>query len=463
MWERTISLPILLTALSMPLGVAMGGGSNQLALDNFGDANGLVTRMVSAPGDDTRLFVATREGRVQVLNWKTAEFNEEPFIDLSNITNSMNGEAGLSGMIFHPDYQENGRFFLYVTLFEGEVNADNVLFECARDGDDHDLAEEDVTRILKIEKPTPYHNGGWMEFDAGGNLLISTGDGGGGNGGGPRAQNITDGRLLGKLLRIDIDGDDFPSDPVRNYAIPSDNPFVGTDGDDEIWVFGLRNPWSGSRDPQTGDIFLGDVGRVTIEELDVIVGGGAGGENYGWRCMEGSMCTGFNVCTCNAPGLELPLWEYEHNDDPGRCAIIGAEVYRGCAMPFFDGHVLTSDLCTNEVWSLEWSPAEGLTDVVDRTDEISKGSGFSMPTPTTMGHDARGELWIGCYTGDILKVVPQDMIIKESDFNCDGMVNVVDLLRVLSGWGSCNGCREDIDGDHQVTVTELLQVISDWG
>ena len=457
------SITMFLVSMAACAGHAFSGQDQSLAIDQFADADGLVTRVISAPGDDTRLFIATRDGRVQILNWKTGEFNDDPFLDLSGIVNSGAGEAGFNGMVFHPDYQDNGRFFVFISVFEGDVNADTVLVECARDGDDPDLAEEDVIRRLTIEKPTPYHNGGWMDFDDEGYLLLSVGDGGGGNGGGARAQNTTDGRLLGKLLRLDIDGDDFPSDPERNYAIPADNPFVDTTGDDEIWVYGLRNPWSGSRDPQTGDIFLGDVGRVTIEELDVVVGGGQGGENYGWRCMEGSLCTGFNVCTCNDPNLELPLWEYEHNDDPGRCSIIGAEVYRGCAIPFLDGHVLTSDLCTNEVWSIEWSPAEGLTGVVDRSAEIADGSDVSMPTPTVMGHDDRGEIWIGCYTGEILKVVPQQQFIEESDFNCDGAVNVEDLLQVLSGWGSCNGCREDLDGDHQVTVTELLRIISDWG
>ncbi len=440
----------------------VGADEESLGAETFIDLPSTITCIASAPDDDTRVFICERAGVVSILNAKTGVMNDEPYLDISDQITMALGEQGLCRLIFHPNYQENGRLFVYATYPEGDAKGDAILMEFARDGDDPDLTDPDGDRVMVIEQPTPYHQGGFMAFGDDGYLYLATGDGGGGNGGGPRAQNITDGRLLGKILRIDLDADDFPSDSDRDYSIPPDNPFVGIEGDDEIWAYGFRNPWSGSLDPVTGDIYIGDVGRVSWEELSVLVGGGLGGENYGWRCMEGSACTGFNVCTCNDPSLELPIWEYFHDPDPVRCSIIGANVYRGCAMPFLDGHIMTSDMCSDEIWSLDWNPAEGLIDVRDRTAEIS-GSGAVISSPTAIGHDDRGEIWIGTYQGVVHKIVPQVPVIAESDFDCSGVVDVDDLLVVLGAWGPCDGCRADLDGDHLVTVSELLQVIADWG
>jgi hypothetical protein len=440
-------------------------GPDGLAVELFGDVNAQVTRIIAAPGDDTRLFICTKPGLIKILNWKTGLFNDNPFLDITDILTTATNEMGLCGLVFHPNYQDNGRFFVYGNVPEGEVLGDTVLFEGAREGDNPDLAEENLLRCLKIEKPGYYHNGGWMEFGSEGYLYMSIGDGGS-----PRlsdgplfAQNITDGRLLGKVIRIDMNGDDFPKDPERNYAIPPDNPFVGTKGDDEIWAYGLRNPWSGSLDPLTGDIFLGDVGRSTMEELDVIVGGGSGGQNYGWRCMEGTVCTGWNhVCTCNDAALELPIWERSHKQDFW-CAITGAQVYRGCAIPFIDGHVLVTDLCTNDVWTIEWNPKDGVFNEVDRTQEISDNSNAFWNLPTTVGHDDRGEIWIGCWAGEVLRLVPSEPVILDEDLDCNGTVEVSDLLALIADWGPCDGCRTDLNGDHDVSVEDLLLIINNWG
>ena len=440
-------------------------GPNELAVDLLGSVNDVVTRIVAAPGDDTRLFICTRGGLVKILNWKTGQFNDEPFLDISDILTPITSEQGLCGFAFHPDYQANGRFFIYGTVPEGPILGDSVLFEGARDGDDPNLAEEDLVRILKIEQPMRFHQGGWMQFSVDGYLLIALGDGSTNLFTGPaRAQDITDGRLLGKLLRIDVNGDDFPKDPERNYAIPPDNPFVGIEGDDEILAYGLRNPWTGSIDPQTGDIFLADVGHETLEEINVIVGGGAG-ENFGWRCMEGSQCTGVDVCTCNSKDLQLPIWERAHGSAGGNwCSIIGAEMYRGCTIPFLDGRIMTSDFCTREVWSVEWTLDGGVGEAVNHKQEILANSDISFfPAPTAFGHDNRGEVWIGGWSGEVMHLVPNVPVIRDGDLNCDGVVNVSDLLMVIGTWGPCDGCRTDIDGDHVVSVIEILLVIDNWG
>jgi glucose/arabinose dehydrogenase len=439
---------------------AHAGAPAALALEEITVADGLVTRMVSAPGDDTRLFVCVRGGRILILNRKTEQWNDDPFLDISDQITDQYGEQGLLGLAFHPDYVDNGRFFVWSTLPEGDGPGDTVLMEFQRDGDDPDYAEEQGERMLVVAQPAQHHHGGWMAFDGDGYLLLTTGDGGGGNGGPPRSQNITDGRLLGKMIRIDVDGDDFPNDSDRNYAIPPDNPFVDTEGDDEIWAIGLRNPWDGSIDPVTGDIFIGDVGKSAWEEVDVLISGTPGVANYGWRCLEGYECTGYSGCECDDPSLLAPLWAYEHSLEPERCSVIGAQVYRGCAMPSMEGLVVTTDMCSNELFLLDWSPAEGLHEVLNMTDELA---GPSMSIPTVLGTDARGEIYIGQFNGAILKIVPVETVSRVGDINCDGVVDVTDLLLVIGSWGPCDGCMEDVDGDHQVAVTELLAVIADWG
>ena len=457
-FRRTVAAVSLLCLAGS--GYAAAGEVEGMALEQITVADGLVTRMVAAPGDDTRLFVCVRDGRILVLNRKTQLWNDDPFLDISDQITTQYGEQGMLGLAFHPEYQDNGRFFVWGTLPEGDGPGDTVLMEFQRDGDDPDYAEEQGERMLVVAQPAQHHQGGWMAFDPDGYLLLTTGDGGGGNGGPPRSQNTTDGRLLGKMIRIDVDGDDFPDDASRNYAIPSDNPFAGVEGDDEIWAYGFRNPWDGSIDPVTGDIFIGDVGKSAWEEVDVLINGTPNAANFGWRCLEGVECTGYSGCECDDPALVGPLWAYEHSLEPERCSVIGAQVYRGCSMPSMEGLVVTTDMCSNELFVLEWSPAEGLIDVMNMTDALA---GPSMSIPTVLGTDSRGEIYIGQFNGAILKLVPTKPTQKTGDINCDGAVDVTDLLLVIGAWGDCDGCSEDIDGDHQVAVTELLQVIADWG
>lgn len=297
-----------------------------------------------APGDYTRLFILEQwAAKIQILNLKTAQLNDEPFLDIDPLVIGSGNERGLLGLAFHPDYQQNGEFYLNYNNNAG----DTIIARYTRTADP-DIADPASAQILlTIDQPFSNHNGGWMDFGPDdGFLYISTGDGGSADDPGNRAQDITD-QLLGKMLRIDVDAD-------PPYAIPPSNPFVGIQGDDEIWVYGLRNAWRCSFDRQTGDLFIADVGQDDWEEINLQPADSLGGENYGWRCMEGAHCTDLSGCTCFAPELTLPIYEYSHGGSPFRCSITGGYVYRGCAIPSLHGHYFFADYCADQIWSFAY-------------------------------------------------------------------------------------------------------------
>lgn len=209
------------------------------------------------------------------------------------------------------------------------------------------------------------------------------GDGGSGNDPGNRAQNLNE--LLGKMLRIDVDGDDFPGAPHRNYAIPTSNPFVGRVGvRPEIWSYGLRNPWRCSFDRQTGDLFISDVGQGEREEIDFHPTGSTGGVNYGWRLKEGTRVTGLGPIV---PGLVEPIHEYTH--DNGEQAIVGGYVYRGAAIPSLQGAYFFADY-TGLLWSLRY---DGMTigELTSREGELFPNA---SPLIASFGEDGAGELYV---------------------------------------------------------------------
>ena len=236
------------------------------------------------------------------------------------------------------------------------------------------------------------HNGGTILFGPDdGYLYWSIGDGGSGGDPPNNAQNLN--VLLGKILRLDVNRDDFPNDPARNYGIPDDNPFVGKSGADEIWDFGLRNPWRMSFDPATGDLYIGDVGQNTREEIDFEPAGSGGGRNYGWRKMEGTLGT-------KEPGMILPIFDYGH--DLGN-VVTGGEVYRG------PGHALQgayffADFGSNRVWTLKVSHGEA-TGVTDRTDQIVSSDG-PLQNISSFGTDGHGELYAVTLGGTIFHIHP---------------------------------------------------------
>ncbi len=417
-----------------------------------------------APGDYTRLFIVEKQGRIKIVNLKTGVMNAQPFLDIDSSVGggtSTNNEQGLLGLAFHPDYQNNGFFYVnYTKNTDAQGQEDTVIARYEVDPNNPDVALPGSALILlTFDQPFSNHNGGWIGFGPNdGFLYISTGDGGSGNDPGNRAQDITNQRL-GKMLRIDVDGDN-----AGNYGIPPDNPFVDKVGDDEIWAYGLRNPWRASFDRATGDLYIADVGQGSREEIDFQPADSTGGENYGWRCMEGNGCTGLSGCTCNDPALTDPIHEYFHN--LGR-SITGGYVYRGCDIPTLDGTYFFADYVLTKLWSFTYD-GNNVLNFTSRIAELSPSSdGFFIDQISAFGEDARGELYVvdqgSGTTGQVFKIVPVDPTISLADLNCDGAVGAFDLLRLLISWGPCDGCLADLDGDHIVGASDLLILLFNWG
>jgi glucose/arabinose dehydrogenase len=303
-----------------------------------------------------RLFVIEQEGFIRII--KNGKLTEQPFLDISSKLDKLNGmysEKGLLGLVFHPQYKSNGKFYVYYSAPATTKGMDNksVIAEYTVSSANPDVANPAGRVVLEIDEPESNHNGGELVFGPDGYLYIGVGDGGGagdnhgtiGNG-----QNLQ--TLLGKILRIDVN-------EAPGYKIPPDNPFanenlrpdgkIGT-GLPEIFAYGLRNPWRFSFDKKTGKLFCGDVGQDAWEEVDII----EKGKNYGWRIMEGNHC--YNPSSnCDAKGLTMPIAEYSHSE--GR-SITGGYVYRGAKAPDMEGDYIFADW-TGKFFALAQQPATG--------------------------------------------------------------------------------------------------------
>jgi glucose/arabinose dehydrogenase len=313
---QTISVEPIKTGLDLPIGIT-----------NADDGSG-------------RLFLNLQRGKIVI--WNGSALLATPYLDIVAKV-SCCGERGLLGVAFHPLYRNNGRFFVSYTDSNGNtvLSRYNVL---AGDANRADPASELV--LLTVAQPFSNHNGGQIRFGPDGYLYVSLGDGGAAGDPGNRAQNPEE--LLGKMLRIDVDR----ADPGKNYAIPASNPYVNTNPfpgrtpRKEIWALGLRNAWSFSFDRQTGDLYIGDVGQGDLEEIDFQAAASRGGENYGWRIMEGLNC--FDPPSgCNKSGLTLPILQYDHGLG---CSVTGGRVYRGTRYPGLAGTYLYGDFCSGRIW-----------------------------------------------------------------------------------------------------------------
>ena len=442
-------------------GAATAAGTGIEAMTTVRVAGNLdhLTFVTYAPGDYTRLFIVEKQGRIKVLNLKTGVLNATLFLDIDALVGgglSTNDERGLLGLAFHPDYQNNGYFYVDYTNNVGTTTV--ARYSVSNDPEVADPGSALI--LLTIFQPFSNHNGGWIGFGPNdGFLYISTGDGGSAGDPGNRAQDITN-QLLGKMLRIDVDGNDGPG---GNYGIPAGNPFVGITGDDEIWAYGLRNPWRSSFDRATGDLYIADVGQNAWEEIDFQPADSTGGENYGWRCYEGDHT--FNTGGCPpAKTMVFPIHEYSHA--LGR-SLTGGYVYRGCAIPTLDGTYFFADYVFTRLWSFTYEGQNNPT-VTSRIAELSPSSdGFSINQISSFGEDARGELYIvdqgSGFSGQVFKIVPVKPTISPADLDCSGDVGVKDLLILLGTWGPCDGCLADLDGDHSVGVKDLLSLLGSWG
>ncbi len=341
----------------------------------------------SPPDDPHRLFIVEKGGQIKILDLDTGQVLPTPFLDVSSEVSTA-GERGLLGLAFDPDYAESGTFYVYLINTSGdtEVRRYNV-------SSDPNVADPDSGElVITVDQPTATnHKAGWIGFGPDGYLYIALGDGGPGNDPNNRAQNIDS--LLGKMLRIDVHGDDFPADPTRNYAIPPDNMFVGVDGADEIFALGLRNPFRDSFDRATGDFFIADVGQNEWEEINL----GAGGANYGWKVYEGPDV--FGGGTPSAGTLTFPINFYDHS--VGR-SVIGGYVYRGDSEGL-QGRYFFADSSVGKVFTLEFCGTDWIR--TDVTSQVKTDQG-AINIPVSFGEDARGNLYIVDLDGDVYLLTP---------------------------------------------------------
>jgi glucose/arabinose dehydrogenase len=314
-----------------------------------------------------RLFIVEQPGRIRVI--QSNQLLATPFLDITDRVDDNGSEQGLLGLAFHPNHEQNGFFYVNYTRAGG----DTVIARFQVTGDPNLADPNSEKRLIEVEQPFPNHNGGAAAFGPDGHLYLGLGDGG--SGGDPLGSGQSLNTLLGKILRIDVDS----GDP---YAIPADNPFGN-----EIWAYGLRNPWRMSFDRQTGDLWIGDVGQGQWEEIDTYAHGTPVGANFGWNVMEGS----HNYEGEAQPGLILPAAEYSHAQG---CSVTGGYVYRG-AMPEWQGIYLYGDYCTGFLWGLIPSGDGWQSQVLFETRvQIS-----------TFGEDESGEVHLADYGGTIYRLV----------------------------------------------------------
>ena len=328
-------------------------------------------------GDD-RLFVVEQAGRISTI--RDGVISPAVFLDITAKVKSDRSEQGLLSVAFHPDYANNGRFFVYYTNLEQAV----VIAEYNLLGINYaDVNSERI--VLTVPQPYSNHNGGQLQFGPEGYLYIGLGDGG--SGGDPQGHGQNPGTLLGTILRISVDG-------AQPYDIPADNPFVSDSAAlDEIWAYGLRNPWRFSFDRLTDDLYIADVGQNMWEEVSFESAESQGGVNYGWNPFEGTHCY---IDDCSDYTNTPPIIEYDHALG---CSITGGYVYRGSDFPSLNGNYFYGDFCTGIVWATvqpssgEWQVAQ-----VASTD-------YSI---SSFGEDMNGELYVLDHNGTVLKIVASE-------------------------------------------------------
>lgn len=395
LYRNTRLAPIVAWLLTLPILYSAAGTAQAIGTTRLASGLSMPTYVASPPEDFNRIFVTElATGNILIRNLTTGTFNGTPFLTVPGVTNE-----GLQGLAFHPNYDVNGFFYVYYFTSGPQT----VVVRYTRDATNPDLADPtSALTIIKIFQPVSNHNGGWIGFGPDGFLYVPLGDGGGRCDPSNNGQN-TD-TLLSSVLRLDVNRDDFPADSDRNYGIPSGNPFVGQAGADEIWSYGVRNPFRASFDRATGDFYIGDVGEDTREEVNFQSASNQGGDNYGWDLREGSVATpDSNFCDSGAPpppGHVEPIYDYEHGTGTNEGnSVTGGYVYRGPETEI-QGKYFFGDFENERIWSVDAVTGANFT---DRTSSFVPDVG-SINQIVSFGEDSFGNLYIVDLGGEIFRV-----------------------------------------------------------
>ena len=344
-------------------------------------------------GISDKLWVIEQVGKIWIVDAKTGARSEKPFLDIVSDVNRKGNEMGLLGMAFAPDFKTSGRF--YVNFTDHQMKTRIVRFTVnTKNLTETDPASAEV--LFTYNQPYENHNGGWVCFGPDGMLYISAGDGGAGDDPHNNAQNIN--MHLGKLMRIDVS-------KKTGYEIPKDNPFAGkTDAKQEVWCYGLRNPWRCSFDRKTGDLWIGDVGQNKWEEVDHVEKGKASGKNFGWRLREGDVPNpNGKIAGDSPPGAIEPVYVYKHGMAKNEgLSVTGGYVYHG-PIKELEGRYIFGDYQNPRIWSFELK-GEKATSFKDHTDELQpEGGRINLISSFGEGND--GSIYIVDHTGPIYRII----------------------------------------------------------
>ncbi len=394
---------------------------------------------ITHSGDD-RLFVVEQRGKIWILD---ANGNKlpTPFLDIDPIVGSSGNEQGLLGLAFHPDYPNTPHFYVNYTNNDGDTRVSRFSVSTT----DPNLADANSELLLlSADQPYSNHNGGGVKFGPDGFLYIGLGDGG--SGGDPQNNGQKKNTFLGKMLRIDVDGG-------SPYAVPTSNPFLNDSNySPEIWALGLRNPWRFSFDRLTGDLWIGDVGQDSWEEVDFQPATSTGGENYGWRCYEGTHAYNTNGCQ-DASNYVQPVAEYQNGGS--ECSMTGGFVYRGNNHPMIYGHYLFTDYCSGKLWWLTPNASGGY----DR----EQLADFVNNQMVSFGENQSGELFmLGNSNGLVYSLGAWNFVVNSTNPACEGIndgsiqVVVSDNVTATVTWndGFVGPNRDNLAaGTYNVTIT----------
>jgi glucose/arabinose dehydrogenase len=367
-----MKLVVALTAMVLS-SAALGA---QIALKKVASGFDKPLAMEFVPGDGEHYVIVQQRGKIYSV--KNGERMATAALDFSNKVSQVGNETGLLGIAFHPNFAQNRK--VYINYTSG-LRLKTTISELTM-GVDGKIAGNSERKLIQFDQPYPNHNGGDLKFGPDGYLYITTGDGG--LAGDPHNNSQNKNTFLGKILRIDVNS----GDP---YAIPQDNPFVGdANVKEEIYAYGLRNPWRMTFDAENGDIWTGDVGQDRLEEIDIIRKGG----NYGWKVMEGTNC--FRAADCDKSQFEQPIFEYGRDEG---ISITGGYIYRGSDIPSLVGKYVYADFGFGTIWALDNRTSPVRNEVIAGNTEIN---------PSSFGQDARGEIYVLDHSaGDVYKLIAQ--------------------------------------------------------